>query len=329
MEQTTLGGGCMKPGTTETLADAFGRHRPTLWAIAYRLTGSIADADDVVQDTFVRALERPPVHLSDDSWRPWLVRVAVNLGRDHLRRRRRRPYVGSWLPSPLTTGGRVPGRAPEPVAKSSDQPAARYDVLESVSLAFLLALEALTPSQRAILLLCDVFEYSVREAAVLLEMTESNVKTTHHRARRALRSYDRTRRPPTPARQGETREALERFLACLSEGDTHGLEVMLSAGVRTLTDAGGAFKAALRPVVGPANVARLYIARAVRMGPPSDKQIVMLNGLPAAVLGWSPEVPGRAPRVVLQCMLDERGLIQELFTVLAPPKLTTLEELPQ
>ena len=126
----------MEPTTSETLADAFGRHRRVLWAIAYRLTGSPADADDVVQDAFVRALERPPAHFSDDSWRPWLVRVTVNLGRDHLRRRHRRPYVGTWLPTPLPTGEAASRPAPEPVAEPSEQPAARYDLMESASLAF-------------------------------------------------------------------------------------------------------------------------------------------------------------------------------------------------
>ena len=140
----------------------------------------------------MRALTRPPAD-RDRAWRPWLVRVAVNLGRDLLRRRRRRGgYEGQWLPSPLET--EPPSHEP---ADETGNPAARYDMLESVSLAFLLALEALTPMQRAALLLRDVFDYSARETARALGISEANARTTHLRARRALAAYEATRRPIT------------------------------------------------------------------------------------------------------------------------------------
>ncbi len=122
-------------------------HERLLWGLSYRLTGSAADADDIVQETFLRALKNTRL-LPADAWRPWLVRVATNLGMDTLRRRRRRAYVGSWLPSPIGTEGEAP-MLPAPPA---DGPAERYEQLESVSFAFLLALEALTPRQRAVLL---------------------------------------------------------------------------------------------------------------------------------------------------------------------------------
>ena len=171
------------------LAREYGAHRAFLWGLCYRLTGSAADAEDLVQETFVRALSHPPAR-TDEPWRPWLVRVALNLGRDLLRRRRRRRYVGPWLPSPIETEDVPPSFEPA----GDESPAARYDLLESVSFAFLLALEALTPAQRAVLLLRDVFDYSVRETARALGFTEANVKTLHLRARRALAAYDRTRR---------------------------------------------------------------------------------------------------------------------------------------
>jgi RNA polymerase sigma factor (sigma-70 family) len=168
---------------------AFREHRGFLWGLSYRLVGDAADADELVQETFLRALTRPPRDL-ERPWRPWLTRVAVNLGRDLLRRRRRRRYDGPWLPAPVPTD--AAGLSGEP-ADPAPGPDARYDRLESVTFAFLLALEALSPAQRAVLLLRDVFDYSVREAAEALLMSEANVKTTHLRARRVMESYDARR----------------------------------------------------------------------------------------------------------------------------------------
>ena len=149
------------------LAGAFAAERTFLWGLCYRMTGCAADAEDIVQETFTRALERPPARTSDP-WRPWLVRVAMNLARDQLRRRRRQRYIGPWLPSPIETGDEVAVPAVEPALAGGDTTAGRYDVLESVSFAFLIALEALTPQQRAVLLLRCVFDYDVRETAFAL-----------------------------------------------------------------------------------------------------------------------------------------------------------------
>src|SRR5205085_1091374 len=168
------GGGRVSAGAVQ-LADVFGEHRRFLWGLCYRLTGSAADADDLVQETFVRAIERPPER-TDEPWRPWLVRVALNLGRDLLRRRRRRGYVGPWLPSPIETGDEVSPPSVEPVIAPGHTMEGRYDLLESVSYAFLVALEALTPLQRAVLLLRDVFDYTVAETVDALGSSEANVK---------------------------------------------------------------------------------------------------------------------------------------------------------
>ena len=169
--------------------DLFTQHQRFLWGLCYRLTGSAADADDLVQETFVRTIERPPARMKDPL-RPWLVRVAMNLGRDLLRRRRRAPYKGPWLPSPIETNGQdlfpreevalplgeiaLPlGEVAPPsheVVFEGGSTEGRYELLESVSFAFLLALEVLTPQQRAVLLLRDVFDYSVRETADLAKL---------------------------------------------------------------------------------------------------------------------------------------------------------------
>src|SRR6266850_894172 len=172
-------------------AQTFDEHKHFLWGVCYRMTGSAADAEDIVQDTFVRALEKPPANMQAPL-RPWLVKVALNLSRDQLRRRRRREYLGPWLPSPVITEGDGQFQADEATAPEMS-PVARYDLLESVTLAFLLALEALTPAQRAVLLLRDVFDYSTSETAKTLQMTEINVKVTLHRARRIMSAYDKDR----------------------------------------------------------------------------------------------------------------------------------------
>jgi RNA polymerase sigma-70 factor (ECF subfamily) len=176
------------------------------------MTGSAADADDLVQDTFTRALARPPADTSRP-WRPWLTRVALNLSRDHLRRRRRAPWVGPWLPAPIETEPVEAFLAEEERAYEPACTEGRYELLESVSIAFLTALEALTPAQRAVLLLRDVFGYSGRETAEALELAEANVRQTLRRARAALRDYDRRRCRIDAGQRRELQQTLARFLA--------------------------------------------------------------------------------------------------------------------
>ena len=236
-----------------TIADSYADHGKFLWSLAYRMTGSAADAEDIVQDTFVRALEHPPAR-ADEPLRPWLVKVALNRARDVLRARRRRRYVGPWLPSPVPTDDerfamRTRDRpdpsvdatpaSSEPSAEGGQSLEGRYDLVESVTLAFLLALEVLTPTQRAVLLLRDVFDYNVKETAAALELSEANVKTTHHRARAAMAAYNRTRRQPIGSLQQATRDALLRFLTCLEQHDVAGVEALLADDVKTTTDGGG------------------------------------------------------------------------------------------
>ena len=291
----------------------FEEHRRFLWNLAYRLTGDGADAEDVVQETFVRALARPPADQERD-WRPWLVRVALNLGRDLLRRRRRRRYQGTWLPSPIESG------APdEPVTRAAD-PARRYDLLESVSFAFLLALEALTPMQRAVLLLRDVFDYSVRETAKALDISETNARTTHMRARRVIRGYDTDRTPSRRERHDMAAAALERFLTFVSQGDVDAVESLLAADARALTDGGGEFHANTRPVVGAANVARLFVGLATRSESVVRVQRQVLNGQPAFVI-QRVVCTGYAPKFVLLADVDDGGCLTCVYSVLASRKL--------
>jgi RNA polymerase sigma-70 factor (ECF subfamily) len=297
-----------------SLERAFGEHRPFLWSLCYRLCGDAADADDLVQETFVRALEKPPVR-TDEPWRPWLVRVAINLGRDLLRRRKRQGYEGPWLPAPVEV----------PASDEEVGPGARYERLESVSLAFLVALEALSPAQRAVLILRDVFDYSVRETARVLGMTEANVKTTHLRARRRMARYDRHRVRPAAELQERTLRALELFLASLQKGDAAEVEGLLAEGVSTITDAGDEFVAARRVVAGRARVAALYLGLTARMQG-AETRLGVVNGLPAVVARFTGVPRGWAPRAVVQVELDERGLIRRIYAVLASRKLARVQQ---
>ena len=303
------------------IENAFTAHERFLWGVCYRMTGNAADADDLVQETFVRAMKSPPMR-TDEPWRPWLVRVAINLSRDLLRQRRRHHYEGEWLPSPIET---------EPPAfdppDESGNPATRYDMLESVSYAFLLALEALTPTQRAVLLLRDVFDYSVNETAQALAMSEANVKTTLHRARKAMQDYDRTRRPITQAWQEQTRHVMEKFLGFLFNHDVAGAEALLAENVRQVSDGGGEFYAAKIPIVGREKVL-LFHSRIRQIATDKSYELRrewrLLNGLPALVVEI-PNIPdGFAPRTVMLCQLDAEGHIAQLHSVLASRKLTAI-----
>lgn len=305
------------------LEEVFQAQRGFLWGLCYRLTGSAADADDLVQETFVRAIERPPAR-TDQPWRPWLVRVAVNLGRDLLRRRRRRRYVGPWLPSPIDTGPEEAPPAYELTEASGFTTEARYELLESVSFAFLLALEALTPQQRAVLLLRDVFDYSVDDTADALAISAANVKTTHHRARRAMLDYDRQRCRPTLDLQERTREVLGRFMSAITSQDVASVESLLAEGVRALNDGGGEVLAALNPVVGRDRVVRLYLGLSRKLPAGRSFEVRTVNGLPACFIELEDAGRRVASRLVIRCDLDADGRIRELHIVLAPQKLTAV-----
>jgi RNA polymerase sigma-70 factor (ECF subfamily) len=305
-------------------ADAFRAHERYVWAVAYRMTGSADDADDVVQETFARAVARPPEDL-ESPVRPWLTRVAVNAARDVLRRRKSRAYIGPWLPAPVETTD-----LEDLGSRTGDEPdaSARYDLRESVSFAFLVAVEALTPQQRGVLVLRDVFDYSVHETAVALGLSEANVKTTHHRARRAMAEYDRGRREPTPDIAATARASLERFVLALAASDAAAIEACLAEEARAVSDAGGEYLAALRPIEGRARVARFFAGLQRKVEWKGRFAILSLNGAPALV----GELDGRndrwAPRLVLRVEVDTTGAVREVHLVLAPPKLRAVRSWP-
>jgi RNA polymerase sigma-70 factor (ECF subfamily) len=303
-------------------AQALETDRRLLWGLCYRMTGNAADADDLVQETFVRALEKPP-RRTDESLRPWLVRVAINLSRDLLRRRKRDGYIGPWLPSPVPTDEESPASY-EPPAPGEDSPVARYDLKESISFAFLLALEALTPSQRAVLLLRDVFDYSTSETAEALAITEANAKVVLLRARHKMKEYDKNRAIVTPARREATRRALEQFLRYLSTRDAARLEQLLAEDVLSLSDGGGVMNAALKPIRGRDKVLRLILGLAAKSGAEPRFAFRSLNGLPAVLVEDPRSHTTNAIRYTLHIEVDDAGRICGLHAVLAPRKLSAV-----
>lgn len=295
-----------------------------LWGLCYRMTGSAADAEDIVQDTFVRALEKPPADM-EAPLRPWLVKVALNLSRDQLRRRRRREYLGPWLPSPVQIEDDFQSLSDDGPA-SEMSPAASYDLRESVTLAFLLALEALTPAQRAVLLLRDVFDYSTGETAATLEMTEINVKVTLHRSRQVMRSYDKNRVARRIHTNEEARLTLEQFLRCLAAQDVKGLEQILAKDVLVVTDGGGEINALSVPVIGRAKVVRLITKLYEAYRDVTRTSLQVLNGEPAVLTYRRQVKPGHASFFTMHCELDETSRMRRLQFVFAPSKLSTLKQ---
>lgn len=296
--------------------EAFERQRGMLWGLGYRMTGSAADADDIVQETYLRLVAAKPD--AQTSLAPWLTRVAMNLARDRLRRRRETPYPGPWLP--------------EPVADLVGRDDARLsERRESAGYAFLVALELLTPVQRGVLLLRDVFELSTREAATALAITEANVRTTLHRARAALGDSDGE---PAPSERLDPaalvdrhREAMARLFGAVISGDLDAAIAALSADVQSWQDAGGRYSAATRVVTGAESVARLLIGIQRQRGDLPSIDEVWVNG----GVGWwgtypPSENPRMAPAVFLTLTVDSQGRVNGLYAVSEPGKLRALRD---
>ncbi len=278
------------------------------------MTGVAADADELVQEAFVRALERQDGLAGADLER-WLVRVATNLSLDRLRRRKRRRYVGPWLPSPLET----PSADDTAIADSQDS----LEKLERISYALLVALEALGPHARAVLLLRDVLDYSAAEVADILESSEGNVRVLHHRARRTLAGMDVL---AVPSKQAARRQhaALAALLKAMLEQDAEALRDLLTEDVRSTTDGAGVYTALREPLVGRAAVVRFHLETARRRAPVSLAELRTVNGAPALVIRTEPLRRQMAPRLVLRCEVDGEGRIREIQTILAPAKLTAI-----
>jgi len=249
-------------------------------------------------------------------WRPWLLTVASRLALDQLRRRRRRGWVGPWLPEPVE----LEGDRSQEASVEAEQPS-RAEQAESLSYAFLLALEALTPQQRVVLLLRDVQELSGEETAAALGMSLANVKVVLHRARKVLeRARERT--PVLDQRQKvKIGEALQSLLAALTSGDIKAVEEVLAEGVRLLSDGNGHYHAAKKPVEGRQKVAT-FLSK-IRPQPQEEvrSELRWLNGVPALYVERINPPHGLAPRFVFLLDVDEEGKVRDIYSVVAPEKL--------
>jgi len=299
----------------DVAADTLTRYRRFIWDFAYRATGTIADADSVLRECYPRGAHPPAVN-HESEVRPFLTSGAAAIALETLRRRKRRPYVGCWLPAPVETGNAAsPGARPEATASP------RYDVVESGSTAFLLALEALEPRERVLLTLCDAFGCAVQDAAAALELTSATGKTTLQSARRKMQQYDADHVPPTTDLQAGVASVLREFLSHLQEYNLPALEKTIASDARALFDSAGEFVAPAGSVFGCETVARLLARFSERSGP-VNFSFRMLNGLPAA-LGHAKGRPRWASHFVIAIDVSH-GLVTRVYAVLATPKLTAI-----
>ena len=296
-------------------ADAFSTQRQHLWDLCYRVTGSVADADILLRECYAKAVEHQPIE-HDADWRPHLVRSASTLAMEALRHRKRRQYVGCWLPSPVETGN-----AASPAPRPGGAHSPRYDMVESGSMAFLQALEALEPRERVLFVLCDAFGFHVQDAASTLEVTSAATRSVLHSARRKMQLYDSIHAAPTADAQAHVAGVLRGCLTHLQNYDTARLEKMLAVDARAIFDSGGEFVAPPGIVFAAATIAKVLTKFASGTGP-IHLSFRMLNGLPAA-LGQSKGRPRWARRFVVRVEVRER-LISEVHVIMATSKLTAV-----
>jgi RNA polymerase sigma-70 factor (TIGR02957 family) len=284
-------------GRTDSATEAFVAHRNLLFTVAYEMLGSAADAEDVLQETWLRWVGVDLDTVRDQ--RAYLVRITTRQALTRLRtlRRRKESYVGPWLPEPLLTTPDV---------------AEDVELADSVSMAMLLVLETLTPTERAVFVLREVFELEYDEIAEAVDKTPAAVRQIAHRAR----THVAARRPRGAVSAAQARGALQAFQRAVETGDLQSLLDLLAPDVVLLTDGGGVVQAALEPVVGVDKVAHVLgrIAVAASLLP------AQVNGYPALVLRLDGEID-----TVMAIRIDE-GLVTGLYAVRNPEKLSHMEK---
>jgi RNA polymerase sigma-70 factor (TIGR02957 family) len=279
--------------------DAFVQHRNLLFTVAYEMLGSAADAEDVLQETWLRWADVDRVEVRDE--RAYLVRITTRLCLNRMRTvaRRREAYVGPWLPEPLLTTPDV---------------AEDVELADSVSTAMLLVLETLSPTERAVFVLREVFDLPYDEIAAAVDKSPAAVRQVAHRAREHVEA----RRPRAAVTARERDEVIARFLGAAATGDLQALMDVLAPDVVLLTDGGGVKKAALRPIHGRDKVTR-FLEAVMPDGFVADA--VVVNGSPALRIAVDGEVDAVAS------LLVEDGRVTGLYIVRNPAKLARLDGL--
>ncbi|WP_062994668.1 RNA polymerase sigma-70 factor [Nocardia mikamii] len=281
--------------------EAFVTHRNLLFTVAYEMLGSAADAEDVLQETWLRWVDVDLDEVRDQ--RAYLVRIVTRQALTRLRTlgRRKESYVGPWLPEPLLT-------APD-VAED-------VELADSVSMAMLLVLETLAPTERAVFVLREVFDLSYDEIAAAVDKTSAAVRQIAHRAR----AHVAARRPRGAVSADESRRAVEAFQHAIETGDLQNLVDMLAPDVVLLGDGGGVVQAVLRPIAGADRVARALRTGLPRLRAEATVEAVQINGCPALIV----RIDGRIDDVVAMRLDD--GRITGLYVVRNPEKLSRVEQ---
>ena len=281
---------------------AYQELRPLMFSIAYRMTGSVSDAEDIVQEAFLRLTRTLRDGASISSPKAFLATVTTRLAISHLRsaRVRREAYVGAWLPEPLLTS-------------TEPDPADRAEMADSLSMAFLVLLESLSPTERAVFLLHEVFGYDYAEIAGITGKSEPNCRQILARARRHV---DEGKPRFEPSREQRDQVA-RRFFAATQGGDLNGLLELLDPDVVVYGDGGGKAWAGRHPIAGAVQVARFMLGlgrRAPALG--ARIELTWVNGQPGAIV-YDPQ-----DRVINAFALDiADGQVQTIRSVLNPDKL--------
>lgn len=281
----------------------FETYRPLLFSIAYRMTGSASEAEDIVQESYLRYQDVPVDEIR--SLKSFLTTIVVHLCLDYLKSARveREQYIGQWLPEPVLT------------TDNDLQPPAKVELNESISLAFLVLLETLTPPERAVFLLHEVFDYSFQEIAEIIEKSPANCRQIFHRASQHL-AERRQRFNPSPEMH---RSLIERFVAACGSGNISALTELLARDVTAWADGGGKVQTAPRPIFGQQAVARFYIGITPKLSPDLITTIDEVNRAPA-LLGW---MGSRLDWVLTLDIVDEH--IQGFRIVMNPDKLAFIQ----
>jgi RNA polymerase sigma-70 factor (ECF subfamily) len=294
------GAGAGRDHATVKATETFVAHRNLLFTVAYEMLGSAADADDVLQETWLRWVAVDAAQVDDA--RAYLVRITTRQALNRLRsmKRRREAYVGSWLPEPLLTTPDV---------------AADVELAESVSMALMLVLETLTPTERAVFVLREAFGMGYDEIAAAVGKTPAAVHQLAHRARRHVEA----RRPRRSVTAREAEAAAAAFRRALETRDLRGLLDVLAPDVVAISDGGGIKQATPRPVIGAGKVARFIVGGLTRNDVALTVEATTVNGNPALALYMDGELDG----VIAMRVEDTR--IAGLYYVRNPQKLTRVD----